>query len=296
MNTRHPSCLRLYRAWAGAYTRRMEGQKRFCGGVPLMLVALLACGVLTAPSLAAEPLPVTSVSPADGATIPLPSGPVPFELVSPSPERLWNVNVEVSTQNIPGQDGSLADDFKKDFFSLFQSDAYPTIYRGQSGYVGGGYWWDSTPGTYYWQIHATTMSPLAEYLSPVYTLTITAPAPPPTSPAPPQTPPATSVEAAPTITIVEAYAAVKEIIRKQTGRSAHHLSDKCRRTSQSEATCKAAWSSAARLSSSTLLYAGSFYLSREPQGNYFSFQGLRERYGCAKRYGTKHCASQVRWR
>ncbi len=237
-----------------------------------MLVALLGCGVLTAPSLAVEPLPVTSVSPADGATIPVPSGPVPFELVSSTP-GLWNVSVEVATQNIPGQDGSLANDFQVDFFSLFRSDAFPTVYRGQSGYVAGGYWWNSAPGTYYWQIHATTTSPYAEYLSPVFTLTI----------------------ATPFLSLSEASFVVKTFILEQTRHRAHHLLDKCQRTSQANVTCKASWMSAAHVSSSTLVYAGYFAIEARADNNYVRFLGLRERYGCASHHGSKRCATKVHW-
>ncbi len=160
-----------------------------------------------------------------------------------------------------------------------------TVFQGKSGGA-----WPSIPGTYYWQAWANYMEGppawrVVHLISPVFTFTVTAPAPAP--------PPA---ETRPTITLSESYAAVKEIVRKETGESARHLSDKCRRTGASEATCKASWFTAVHLSSSTLLYTGSFKLWREPEGNYFSFSGLRERVGCARRFGAKHCASKVHWR
>ncbi len=268
----------------------MGGLARTASAWLALSFTLLLCGVLASGSSAAEPLPVSSTSPANGATIPLPTGPVPFEVVVPVTHP-YSMSVEVSTQNIPGQDGSLADDYRKDFFSLFKSDAYPTIYRGQSEYVAGGNWWSSTPGTYYWQVHAYYSDGEApyfhDYLSPVYTLVI-APAAAPPSVA--ESPPGTIAP----LTLSESYAAVKEIIRNETGKPAHHLSNKCRKTSTYRAICQADWTSSARTTASTFLYSGTFGLIAGTT-NHFLFLGLRARYGCAKRHGARRCAHKVSW-
>jgi hypothetical protein len=253
---------------------------------PLALVAaLLASLALACTALASEPLPIASLSPANGSTQTL-GYRVPFELVSPS-SKLSAVEVEVSTQNIPGQDGTLADDFQKDLIFLTKSDAYPTTYRGTSTGYGGG--WESTPGTYYWQVSASEYStepPFAvhKYLSPVFTITIGTP--PPVAKPPPEVAP---------LTLSESYGVVKGIIKERTHRTAHHLSDKCRSVSSRETRCKATWVSALRLSPNTVLYAGEFDLQARSDGIYFQFKGLRERWGCAQHHSSNHCSSKVHW-
>ena len=61
-----------------------------------MVAALFVCGALASPLAAADPLPVTSISPASGAKLPLPSGKIPFELVSSA--ALSEVFVDVSSR------------------------------------------------------------------------------------------------------------------------------------------------------------------------------------------------------
>ncbi len=167
------------------------------------------------------------------------------------------------------------------------SPVEPSVYRGHT-YE---HW---PPGTYFWRAAGTVygVEPSHPYASitltsPVFTFSVTA------TVATPSTPPAS---ARPVLTLPESYAAVKEIVLSQTGHSARHLSDKCSRDGESEATCKASRFSAAHVSSRTMLYLGVFRLWREPEGNYFSFSGLREQVGCARHFGAKHCASRVYWR
>jgi hypothetical protein len=201
----------------------------------------------------------------------------------------------------PPADGSLADDFRKDFFGLFKSDAYPTVYRGESGYIANGGWWSSTPGTYYWQVHAIYADSEPPYyhdlLSPVYAVTIAAPAPPPPPPPapPPPTPPAPPIKTALALTLSEAYGAVKQIIRERSHHAAHHLRDKCRLASQTEARCTASWGTTARATSNTVIYAGRFRLWNEASGDYFTFRGLRARLTCLKHHRARHCSSTVHW-
>jgi hypothetical protein len=164
-----------------------------------VLAAVASLAIATpAASAQAEPLAVTSTVPAEGTTYaPLTTpggGGFRFELKSPT-TKITGMYVEVATQNSPlGQDGTLADDFRVDFFSLFESDAYPGTYVGASNHVPNGGWWTSRPGTYYWQARATYIdystspSQLKTVISPIYTLTIAAPPPP----APPAQPPPSS--------------------------------------------------------------------------------------------------------
>jgi hypothetical protein len=253
-----------------------------------LVAALLVCLVLPSSSVA-DPLPIASLSPANGSTQ-TPGYRVPFELVSSS-STLIGVKVEVATQNVPGQDGSLADDFQKDTVFLTKSDAYPTTYRGTSTGYGGG--WESTPGTYYWQVSASEFINEApyvrKYLGPVYTITIGYPPPPP-----PVAEPTPSAIAP--LTLSELYAAVKGIIRRETGKPGRHLSSKCHKKSTYTATCSASWSTSTRFTASTYLYSGAFGFVAKATKLNFTFLGLRAQYGCVRRHhATKPCAHRVRW-
>ena len=244
-------------------------------------------GAFQSSTLAAEPLPVTSVSPASGVTIPLPSGPIPFEVVVPVAHP-YEMSIEVAKQSTLGPDGSLAQ--RVDYFSANESTGM-TTFRGNSNYASGGAW-SSAPGTYFWQIDAHYLSVVPfeshTYLSPVYTLTIAREVPPPPAEL---APPAST----PILPLAEAYAAIKEIIKHRSGHAAHHLQDKCRRTSQSQATCNATWLTAVHVSPNALVYSGDFHLDERVAGNYFTFLGIRARIGCSERFGVKHCASRVHW-
>jgi len=276
-----------------------------------LAIALIVCGVSADRALAeSSTLPVTSVAPANGATIPLPSGRIPFEIQSSVVFNGPSCNgglpyVSVSTQDlldeIPGSfEGQLASDFRVDYFLLAPSQAYPGLDSGVSGYVPNGYWWSSTPGTYYWQVQGSCSSPFTQYVSPVYTLVIAPPVPAPASAPAPATVPAPSAPtpngpAAYALTLSHSRATVKQAILERTGRSPHDLSDKCRSISESRARCKASWASATRFSSTTLLYAGDFNLEQTSEGTFYSFTGLRERAGCARHHSAKHCASNMHW-
>ena len=130
-------------------------------------------------------MPVTSVSPADGGTflvVPDGGGGIAFQFTSPV-VGMTSVYIEVASQSSPlGQDGTLADDFVQDFFAAYQSDAYPGTYRGASNHVGGGHWWTSRPGTYYWQArgsytdYSSGFPTYRTFISPVYSITLVLPA------------------------------------------------------------------------------------------------------------------------
>jgi hypothetical protein len=268
-------------------------------GVLVCLAMAATVGVLVTPAHAAEVLPVTSVSPANGATIPLPTEGIRFEIQSPivfnSPECVGLPYLAVSSQNvlnqIPGSrdEGHLATDFQVDFRQTVPSQAYPGLLWAVSNFVPNGRWWSSTPGTYYWQVEGSCLVGSREYLSPVYSLTIAPPAPAPSPPpvAPAATPHLLSVE--------EAYLSIKSIIRESTGRSAHRLSDRCTSRNTYAVACKAGWASTVHLSSSTLLYSGNFFLEQQSNGFHTSFIGHRERSGCKRRLGVRRCASNVHW-
>ncbi len=137
-----------------------------------------------------EPLPITSASPANGASI-LQSATqgVPFSIVSTA-QHVSSMAVRVTSQNVLGANGTLSDLHQLDFFTLGNSITDPGNYNGVSNVSAG--WWPNYPGTYYWQAFGIELdysyptSVCHWYASPVFTITVTAPPPPPPT-APPIT-------------------------------------------------------------------------------------------------------------
>jgi hypothetical protein len=215
------------------------------------------------------------------------------------------VDLEVSTQPLLGQDGTLANDFQQETTILTESDAFPGMYRGTSMYVPDGFWWDSTPGIYFWQVSATeyqTAPPfeIVHYVSPTYSLTITAegsatttqsssPSPGPVSLAPP------SGGTTSTMSLAEAYEAVKGIIRLRTGHYARRLKDHCVKEAQTSSVCSARWVAPLPLTARTWIYAGRFELEAEGESVNYAFRGARAEWRCIRRHGVRACARVVHW-
>ena len=258
--------------------------------------------VLVTPAHAVEVLPVESVSPADGTTFPLPTEGILFEIASPivfnSPECLGAAYVAVSSQDVLNavspEGGRLANDFQVDYRAMTPSQAYPGVLWAVSGYVSGGRWWSSTPGTYYWQVEGRCLLHSSEYLSPIYRLTI-APPPSPASPPPPAPPVASEL---PNLELETAYGLVDRLIEDTTGHAGYRLHRKCRNTGATAARCQVTWATARHLRARTFLYSGTFTIWFTASGpgwvTEWAFSGSRERVGCIRRSGAKHCASQVR--
>lgn len=99
-----------------------------------------------------EQLPLTSVHPMNGDVFRSDYGEIQFELQTPLTGA--HLTIEIATQDIAGQDGTLADDYVVGRVFPAESDAFPGIYRGSSGYIPNGAWWSSRPGAYYWQVQA----------------------------------------------------------------------------------------------------------------------------------------------
>lgn len=158
--------------------------------------ALLALPA-TAAAVETRSLPLTQLAPADGAShvqssYPWATDSEMIEFFADTPHQ-WRgtryITLEVATQNVEGQDGTLAQDYTVDYDIIKASDAYPTQFRAKTQTYDS---WVSRPGTYYWQAYVTeydftqNCSPCL-YETPVRRITITAKqAPPP--PAPPLPP------------------------------------------------------------------------------------------------------------
>jgi hypothetical protein len=255
---------------------------------------------------AREPLPITSTSPASGAVIPVrPAGLGESSWSLTSIPGLRNVAVIVTLTPATGTDGiRLSDTDLEQFCVLNPSITNEGVY--QRNGCGAGMsqgTWTTVPRTYYWQIWSewteyryngpgTGEVVTKEYASPIFTITVAYPTPP--------TPPPVE-EPTEILTLREVYAVVKQNIGRKTHAGAYQLKDKCEKTSSSTARCKATWIAGRHPSPRTFLYSGVFAIEHgewSPQlmsNLYVGFAGLRERYGCARRFGSKHCASKVHW-
>jgi hypothetical protein len=126
---------------------------------------------------AAEPMPVNSVSPADGAELTQAVTNTPWEISTMSTNRQGAMTVEVARQPTIGDDGTLSDAERLDLFPLSESET-PGLFKGISN--GGETAWNNVPGTYYWQAtlgiidESGQIAYYREYRSPVYRVVITA--------------------------------------------------------------------------------------------------------------------------
>jgi hypothetical protein len=161
------------------------------------LTASITVALLLTPASAGanEPWAVTPVMPANGATF-SPSSPTPDGRVGAvggemtSPVRLpagTQTRVEITAENVPGQDGTLADDKVVSLGVLYARDSDPLQWTGS---ISAGAF--LRPGTYYLQFSASVLDSynddvtycsnvtpgsvgLCLYVSPVFTFTIAAP-------------------------------------------------------------------------------------------------------------------------
>lgn len=255
---------------------------------------------------AADPLPVTFLSPANGASV-APFGLLRFEFTTsplPAGSSLGNVFADISTGDAVGEYGELLPSARVDLFQLRETSAGSNTFSGSTERI-------SPPVgslnriTYYWQIRAgriDTGGPCPpclsarEELSPVFTLTV-APTIGTLRPAPGEStePSGTGPPAAAALTLAQSYADVKSVIARETGHPAHRLRESCRREDAASVSCQVRWTSTRPLSSRTRVYAGTMRLSVATGALHFSFVGLASREACVHRLGMRHCALHVHW-
>jgi hypothetical protein len=153
----------------------------------------------TTPAYAApEPLPIASVSPANGAVIPVrPPGLGESSWSLTSIPLLQNVSVIVTLTPATGTDGvRLSDTDLEQFCILNPSGTDVGVYQVNGCTTGSHARWTTVPGTYYWQIWSAwseiqyNKGPepgelvYRSYASPIFTITVAYPPPPPMEPAP----------------------------------------------------------------------------------------------------------------
>jgi hypothetical protein len=171
--------------------------RRLCLAIGLWIGLIGAFGASATPAWATcanqvydEALPVSSSSPADGASSTETSSGIPWQIVTLHGASLY---VRVATQPTLGNDGTLSTLNQADDFALVESNTYG-YYTGVSN-AG----WPDHPGQYYWQVFGSALVSsngvltCHAYASPVYTITVAAPQPPPQQQPPQQPPPTTPV-------------------------------------------------------------------------------------------------------
>lgn len=261
----------------------------------------------------ADPMPVTSVYPENGATYSLPSGSIAFQLTSPV-LHMRSMYVEVATRNSPlGQDGTLADDFQTDFFPLGESDAYPGTYKGGSNYLPNGAWWASTPGTYYWDVMAqyydfsSGFPTIKYYNSPVYSFTLVDPQPPSggggggagstgSGGGGGDGSTGSGSSGTPYLSKSRARSALPRVIRDESKHRAYNLRRSCTRRARNRIRCSVSWRTTRHPRASTWGYAGNMSFENIANvGLDYVFSGVRVRASCLSRKSRKRCTRRVHW-
>jgi len=220
----------------------------------LGLLALFAA-VFATPAQANPALLLKSLTPEDNTSFhQMSSGTLDYQARF-DPQPSWSLSrccarVEVATQNIPGQDGTLADDYQVDYVPMTQSDAYPDTWNGSS--TAYSFNWLNQPGTYYWQFSyfvCVEGSGCDDHLGPVRSITIATATggsvnPPSTGgDDPPSTPKSNKTRAKPVLRMTTGQAKHYTLaaIRKRAGRPVGFVRRRCRRLSKVAFRCRARW-------------------------------------------------------
>jgi hypothetical protein len=279
-------------------TRWVRGVRLVSGLIVAAAVALLCAGTASAScgDVYDGTFLGTGASPADGAAFQaiggdLATNPSPPTFSVQTPYHGVFIWVEVATQNVPGRDGTLSDEYMTDFFSLDESSAVPGLY---STTPTAGSWMD-TPGTYYWQMHALTFDRQGNcqaVKSPVYTLTVTA-TPPPVPPAtitasPPQTTTTAPLPPLPRLTLVNARSYAASMVRQHTHRTPH-VNVPCSRVDAWTLHCSPSWIAGG----SSYRATGEFETFRSGGAVdwAYDFSGTQTWRTCARRHGASRCTT-----
>lgn len=205
---------------------------RWASSLAVTGAALLIGAAL--PSVAsAEPAGEVAVTPAPGARVA--SGqPLTFSVTLPTSPPRYGLTLEVSTQNTPGQDGTLANDYVVAMVTLVRSDASPTVYRGTAN--AGNYNWLTRPGKYYWQ--ASTFEAGVTYATAVYEINVGAAASPRYY-----------------LAMKDAIAAARAAVRIRFGSATRIRAGGCTRISEPSFKCVASWQRRGHRYRATLILA-----------------------------------------
>jgi hypothetical protein len=261
-------------------------------------IALLCAGTASANCLDGvynETLPITALSPADGASM-APAGSLPVSFALASPVQASGLSVRVTSQSTLGQNGTLSDLNTLDEFALADSITDPGNYRGVSNK--GSILWNNHPGTYYWQIFGTagnygtpTPSDVCHaYASPVFTITVTAPPPPPVT-----TPSPRSVPTPSRLTFNDARSYAVTMIRQRTRHNISRGTITCTGVNDWTRHCNLAWASGGY----SYHASGRFWNYVGSDGKaywWYDFRGTRTSLTCAERHPRSYgCTQRFHW-
>lgn len=262
------------------------------------------------PAVAGNVTP-TSVTPANGATVPTGSDVKFSASFSPNPPSVSFVYLVTSDSSAVGSDGRLVNG---EYSTMSASYNAPTFMPGSPytssvlavlpSFPSPTNQWPSQAGAVrYWQVWVHVLTGGAgtntgTYISPVYSVTVGTPAPaaPPPTPTP-TTPPAPTTEtpAAPTVTTLawtDAINVIRPIIRDETGRSPSNLRRSCARKTAVQVDCKLSWYDA------VYAYAGKLWIgvqAGDTENVYYGFTGLRASLKCGRKHSIKFCSRSVKW-
>ncbi len=269
-------------------------------------VLILAGALLLAIPAASWAVPgddgIALLSPANGAQVPMPSSaqdalanPIAFEFTCPRylafvgafSESNWTSYFgEIATRPDLGPDGALALAFRAGSFSAFPANAAETACRSTSTAF-----YPTQPGTYYWQVHricvdsSDACSP--DNYSPVYALTVTAPAGPPQAPSgdSPSAPSAPLRLAGRT-----ARSATRSVIMRRTRRGAFKIRMRCTRRSRAAYRCQTSWATR------RYAWSGTMRIDLDSGQLYYRFKGYRASFACVRRHSAiRPCLRKVHW-
>jgi hypothetical protein len=205
----------------------------------LLAAAIAWTAIPAAHASAYTPMPIYSMSPTNGATLPL----TPHEsstavVIQSEPSSFYDmiagIQLEVSPVSTLGQDGTLSNDFVMDYDYLQPSDTGAGYYLARFHnfrYL--------NPGIYYYQFsgytygHDFTASPIYHF---VYDPSAGGAAPPASTPAAPDL----------SMSRNEAVQYFRYLVRHRSGHKASHLTSSCRRTSDRSFRCSVRFRSGSR--------------------------------------------------
>ena len=252
----------------------------------LLLAALLAALASPAASAAAVPMDVVPVNPVNGGVFATGNAVTAsvgarWTPASAHPRELY---LEITNQNILGQDGTLANDFQymAGGAALYKSDADPSSWTGQTAAL-----FLLRPGTYYFQFHAIgtsqecgTADAGCTLASRVFSFRTAAPqaSPPPV--------------AAPSVTkwkVADATSEVRRVIRHATKRSPSNLHRACSRVSSLRMRCSADWYD------KRWVWAGTIKLSIDSAFTdiTYAFKGIRASRACLRTRSISRCGRRT---
>ena len=261
------------------------------------VAVLLTVGsvLLLAPAARAlDPLPLSAVSPADGAFVPpTPTGGIPWQFTVAGPPPDANVSVTISTSPTTGPDGTLPTDNRVDFFFLTADPAAPTVFAGRSD--PGPNAWSAALGTYYWQALATWTDAGGVFHSAGSKIErVVIGTPPPAAPTPPPSLPAASRRATLAMSSLDATFYVRAVIRLRTRRQPVRLRYGCRRLNSRSFRCRPTWRDRRNVYSATATFtharSGQRIVARA------TVSGLRASRTCTSRRSVRSCGRRFNWR